>query len=190
MAEVPPKANDQDAADVLAFWFEEIEPKAWFTKDTDFDRRVTERFGAAHARAAAGELDHWQERAEGALALVLLLDQFPRNMFRDSPRAFASDAGALAVAKQAIVRGLDMELVGDRRIFLYMPFQHSEELADQRRSVELFAERLDSENMLGYARRHLAIIERFGRFPHRNAVLGRANTPEEAEFLEEKGSSF
>ena len=177
-----------DPQDVLRFWFgDEDEPREeWFRKDEDFDREVRERFEGLHEQAASGALDHWRESAEGSLALVIALDQFPRNMFRGDPRSYATDEKARETARYALDRAFDRELPLVRRTFLSMPFMHSEDLEDQRRSVELF-EGMDPG---GYAVRHKEIVERFGRFPHRNAVLGRTTTPEEAEFLREPGSSF
>jgi len=132
---------------------------------------------------------NWLESAEGFLAAILVLDQFPRNMFRGSAQAFATDAQALALSKRAIAEGLDMKLPPEKRCFVYIPFQHSEDLADQRRSLELFTALGNPEN-LDFAKRHEEIIARFGRFPHRNASLGRATTPEEEAFLKQPGSSF
>jgi uncharacterized protein (DUF924 family) len=186
--------------EILEFWFgpelgrgAAAYQERWFRPDPAFDAEVTARFADLHQRAVAGELDHWGDEPRACLALVLALDQFPRNMFRASPRAFASDGQALAVARRAIARGLDRELPAAGRMFLYLPFQHSEALADQRRSVEL-SRAIDGDpgsgENLAYARRHLEVIERFGRFPHRNAVLGRPSTPEEEAFLKQPGSSF
>ncbi|HKH10832.1 MAG TPA: DUF924 family protein [Rubrobacter sp.] len=187
-------------ADVLAFWFgREGEPgygefrSEWFQKDEAFDRAVADRFGILHGRAAAGELDAWRDEAEGCLALVIVLDQFPRNMFRGDARTHATDGQALDAAKHAIERALDRELPTFQRMFLYMPFMHAENVEDQRRAVELF-EGLAAEpggpDVVEYAVGHRKIVERFGRFPHRNAILGRETTPEEAEFLTQPGSSF
>ncbi len=187
-------------ADVLAFWFgSEGEPgygefrEEWFRKDEAFDREVTDRFGDLYERATAGGLDGWREEAESCLALVIVLDQFPRNMFRGDARTHATDGQALDAAKHAIERALDRELPAFQRMFLYMPFMHAESVEDQRRSVELF-EGLASEpggpDVREYAAGHRDIEERFGRFPHRNAILGRETTPEEAEFLTQPGSSF
>ena len=187
-------------ADVLAFWFgREDDPgygefrSQWFQKDGAFDREVTDRFGDLYERAAAGELDAWREEAESCLALVIVLDQFPRNMFRGDARTHTTDGKALDAAKYAIERALDRELPAFGRMFLYMPFMHAENVEDQRRSVELF-ERLAAEpggpDVVEYAVGHREIVERFGRFPHRNAILGRETTPEEAEFLTQPGSSY
>ncbi len=187
-------------ADVLAFWFgSEGEPgygefrDRWFRKDEAFDREAAGRFGGLYERAAAGELDAWREEAEGCLALVIVLDQFPRNMFRGDARTHATDGEALVAAKYAIERALDRELPAFQKMFLYMPFMHTESVEDQRRSVELF-EGLAAEpggpDVVEYAVGHRDIVERFGRFPHRNAILGRETTPEEVEFLTQPGSSF
>ncbi len=187
-------------AEVLAFWFaREGEPgygefrSQWFQKDEAFDREVTDRFSDLYEHAAAGELDGWREEAESCLALVICLDQFPRNMFRGDARTHATDGDALDAAKYGIENALDRELPAFQRMFLYMPFMHAESVEDQRRSVELF-EGLAAEpggpDVVEYAIGHRDIVERFGRFPHRNALLGRETTPEEAEFLTQPGSSF
>ena len=187
------------AQEVLDFWFgREDEPgygefrRAWFQKDPEFDRRIRNRFESLYEEAAAGELDDWKEEARSCLALVILLDQFPRNMYRGDPRTYATDRLALAIAEYAVDRALDRELPPFQRAFLYMPFMHSENLEHQRRSVELFRglEGSAGPDSAGYAVRHMEIIERFGRFPHRNEILGRRTTPEEAEFLTQPGSSF
>lgn len=177
--------------DVLTFWFgsgPEEKRDAWFQRDPDFDAEIVVRFTATYEAATAGRLDDMARTPLGCLALVIVLDQFPRNMFREDPRAFATDAKALALARNAIEAGFDAELTEYRRQFLYMPYQHSEDIADQKRSVELFAQ-IDKET-LGYAVRHLEVVERFGRFPHRNAILGRDSTVEEIAFLKEPNSSF
>ena len=182
--------------DVLAFWFG-VPPGAsrreWFRKDATFDTTIRERFAGVHAAAAAGELDSWRASAESMLALVVVLDQFSRNLHRDDARAFAQDAHARDCAAQALTRGDDLGLLPVQRQFLYLPFEHSEDLRDQERSLDLFAslEAFEPTRGLGdWARRHHAIVARFGRFPHRNAVLGRASTPEEVEFLKQPGSGF
>ena len=189
-----------EADEVLDFWFgREDEPgygefrDAWFRKDEGFDQEVRERFGSLYERAAAGELDGWRDDARSCLALVICLDQFPRNMFRGDGRTHATDAKAVETAKYAVERALDRELPPFQRMFVYMPFMHSENLEDQRRSVELFgrlAEKPGAPDVTSYAVGHMEIVERFGRFPHRNVILGRETTPEEAEFLEKPGSSF
>ena len=189
-----------EADEVLAFWFgREDEPgygefrEAWFRKDPEFDQQVQERFGPLYERAAAGELDGWREEARSCLALVICLDQFPRNMFRGDGRTHATDDKALETARYALERALDRELPPFQRVFVYMPFMHSESVEDQRRSVELFgrlAEKPGAPDLTSYAVGHMEIIERFGRFPHRNVILGRETTPEEAEFLQGPDSSF
>ncbi|HXU51122.1 MAG TPA: DUF924 family protein [Casimicrobiaceae bacterium] len=182
--------------DVLAFWFgapPHTERGEWFRKDAAFDAAIRERFGDALARGLAGAFGEWCGEPRGALARVVLLDQFTRNAFRDTPRAFAGDARALATADDAIRRGFDASLDRYERWFLYIPYEHSEDLAMQRRALELFGALARDEGLDGplrYAKRHAEIIERFGRFPHRNAILGRESTPEEIAFLREPGSSF
>jgi uncharacterized protein (DUF924 family) len=172
------------AADVLTFW-REAGPTRWFRKDAAFDAEFRTRFLAAHEAALRGELDAWANDAQGALALVILLDQFPRNAFRGTPRMFESDQRAREVARRAVQAGFDAQVEPDLRNFFYLPFMHSEELADQDLGVALAA-RLGDEP-LRYANIHRDIIERFGRFPHRNSVLGRETTPEEQRFLDDGG---
>jgi uncharacterized protein (DUF924 family) len=188
------------AEEVLDFWFgREDEPgygefrEAWFRKDPAFDATVLARFSGLYEEAAAGDLDGWCEEAQGCLALVIVLDQFPRNMFRGDGRTHAADATALETAGYAVEHALDRELPAFQRMFLYMPFMHSENVEDQRRSVELFgllADEPDGPDVTSYAAGHREIVERFGRFPHRNGILGRETTPEEAAFLKTEGSSF
>ncbi len=175
--------------DVLHFWFEELDPKDWWRKDDALDAKIVSRFKPTYDVLREGVPASWLESPEGMLAAILVLDQFPRNMFRDDPRAFATDAGALELAKRAIADGMDTKLEPRERAFIYLPFQHVEDRADQARSVELFTA-LGEKLNLDFAMRHKAIIDRFGRFPHRNAVLGRASTAEEEEFLKQPGSSF
>ncbi len=174
---------------VLDFWFKETPPRQWFQKNADFDRQVEQRFGATLAAAAAGEFDAWLETPRGALAVVILLDQFSRNIYRDDPRAFDNDGKAQAITRSQVGKGADRQLESMERTFLYMPLMHSENAADQELSVELF-EAWSNANTADFARRHRDIIKRFGRFPHRNKVLGRTSTAEEAEFLKQPGSSF
>lgn len=186
---------------VLDFWFANP-PGApdrhrmrdiWFEQDDAFDGDVRETLGPLHYLAADGRFDEWIARPDGALALVILLDQVPRNIFRGSPRAFATDAKARACADDAIARGHDLVLTPVGRLFLYLPFEHSERMEDQERSVGLFksiADLPDAERSLNAVLRHHEIVARFGRFPHRNAVLGRTTTSEEAAFLKEPRSSF
>ncbi len=176
--------HDTTPSDVLDFWGA-AGPEKWFAKDAAFDAAFTSRFLAAHEAAAAGALDHWAQDASGALALVLLLDQFPRNAFRDTRRAFATDAQALRAARAAIDRGFDQATPVELRAFFYMPLMHSESLADQDDCVAL--SRPLPGTTLRFAELHRDIVRRFGRFPHRNAVLGRSTTPEERTFLDEGG---
>jgi uncharacterized protein (DUF924 family) len=184
-----------DAEAILEFWFGHDEPvsaehqRRWFAADAGFDRLCVERFADNHAAAAAGELDHWKREPRSCLALVILLDQIPRNMFRNTARAFATDCAALGVARGAIANGFDRQLPPLRRVFFYLPFEHSEQIADQDQSVRLCRDlaRQDPEcaEFLRYAESHREVIRRFGRFPLRNAVLNRASTPEEIAFLRE-----
>lgn len=178
-----------DATAVLDFWYTECGEKKWFEKDPELDRQIRERFGALHAEACRGALDHWKETPEGCLALIVLIDQFSRNLNRDGPEAYAHDGRALAAVAHAIAAGFDRAMTPAQRIFLYMPLMHSEALEDQERCIDLMrAAGLDKQ--VGYAIRHRDIIARFGRFPHRNAALGRASTEEEAAFLKEPDSGF
>jgi uncharacterized protein (DUF924 family) len=174
---------------VLDFWFKEIAPAQWWKVDPAFDQLITERFGALHARAAQAELFEWRKDPPGRLAEIIVLDQFSRNMFRGTPKAFATDALALALAQEAVSNQADRELPPQERIFLYMPFMHSES-----RLIHEVAERLFKDcgqgNNYEFELRHKAIIDRFGRYPHRNALLGRASTAEEIEFLTLPGSGF
>lgn len=177
---------------VLRFWFDDHAHDDWFKGGEPFDERIRERFLGVYEDGASGALDHWQDTALGCVALCLVLDQFPRNLFRGDPRSYATDAAARAVCNHAIDQGFDRDdaLSGDHRLFLYLPLEHSEDLADQQRCVELCRERIGNEEFVDFALQHLRIIERFGRFPHRNAVLGRASTEEELAFLKQPNSSF
>lgn len=185
---------------VNTFWFGDADDPAygqdrpqWFKKDPAFDREIEERFLKVIDNAAQGHLDMMAESPEGAVALVVVLDQFPRNVFRGDARAFAHDLKALAIARQSVERGFDFEVMPVMRKFLYLPFEHSEKIEDQQRAVDLFealAEEVGDADGLAWAHKHLAIIQRFGRFPHRNAVLGRPSTAEEEQFLTQPGSSF
>ncbi len=171
--------------DVVGFW-RLAGPEKWFAKNRAFDQAIALRFEPAHFAAARGEHDGWMATPEGALGLLLLLDQFPRNLFRDSAHAFATDGKALAIARHAIGEGFDASIEPELRPFVYMPLMHSEVLSDQQACVVLF-EALGAKTNLDFAFLHRDIIARFGRFPHRNAALGRATTPEEQAFLEEGG---
>lgn len=189
-----------EPAEVLDFWFgREDEPgyggfrDEWFQKDEEFDRQVRDRFLDDYEKAARGGYDGWRKEPESCLALVILLDQFPRNLFRGDPKTYATDGKALEVSEYAIRHTLDRKLPGFKRMFLYMPFMHSEKAEDQRRSVKLFRELAtedDGPDVTEFAEGHRDIVEQFGRFPHRNEILGRETTPEEAEFLTQPGSSF
>lgn len=192
------ESKDPRAGEVLRFWFGGAgeygtRRKCWFEKSAGLDAEIRARFAGLVASAAAGAHEAWKERAAENLALVIVLDQFPRNMFRGQARAYASDPFALAAARHALERGCDRDMLPVERLFLSLPFEHSESLADQLRACELteplhaFAETEDAHR---YAVRHCDIIRRFGRFPHRNAILGRPSRPEEVEFLAEPGSGF
>jgi uncharacterized protein (DUF924 family) len=187
-----------DAQDVLDFWFGtgaargKARPE-WYRKDHAFDDEIRRRFGVLLEAAARRELESWRAAPASLVALVVVLDQFSRNLFRGEPRAFAQDAYARECARQALARGDEAVLSPVERQFLYMPFEHSESLADQELSVERLASLEafpETKGIVEWARRHEAIIRRFGRFPHRNAALGRASTPEEIEFLKQPGSGF
>lgn len=173
--------------DIIHFWFEELSEKDWWGDGARLDRPITERFAEVHAAVTAGEKWEWRKEPEGRLAEILVLDQFSRHIHRNTPGAFAQDAMALALAQEAVDLGADQDLARERRHFLYMPFMHSESLKVHDRALELF-------EALGIAVdfeiRHRDIIARFGRYPHRNEILGRESTPAEIEFLKQPGSSF
>jgi len=182
---------DHRADEVLRFWFGEGAErgkahKRWFEKNATFDAEVRSRFLLLYEELATR--DDWLSPASYCLARIVVLDQFPRNMFRGSPRAFAADPLALAAAKHALAKGYDRGMLDVERQFVYLPFEHSESLADQQRACELMKPL--GEELYGWAVKHKVIIERFGRFPHRNEILGRASTPEEIEFLKQPGSGF
>jgi uncharacterized protein (DUF924 family) len=183
------------AAEILEYWFgaDTSAPRDfWFSKSETVDREIRARFGTAVETALAGSLDQWTATPEGTLALILLLDQFTRNVFRGTPRAFAGDAAALGHASRLVDAGLDRRFEALRRWFIYLPFEHSERLADQYESLRLFGELAGDgqHGPLEWARKHFEVIRRFGRFPHRNDIMGRASTPEEVEFLRQPGSRF
>lgn len=186
--------------EILRFWFGREQGadsgkqrKAWFQKNPEFDAEIRRRFLNDYELAAGGGLGGWKDLPASCLGLIILLDQFSRNMFRGKPQAFAADHLALSAAEHAVAQGFDLQLPPVRRVFVYLPFEHSENLDDQRRCVELMKP-FEGDAHLGsfvqYALKHREIIGRFGRFPHRNAVLGRPSTPEEVEFLSQPGSSF
>lgn len=183
--------QDQPGAEaaeaILKFWFEETKPFQWFRRDPEFDASVRARFAALHQCAINGELADWSHDARPALARIILLDQFSRNIFRDDPRAFAQDRLALDAARDAISRGHDRSFDAKERAFFYMPYMHCEDLAAQERCVELIKERLPGSMNEPHAIEHCDIIKKFGRFPHRNKVLGRESTAEEIEFLKTGG---
>lgn len=174
---------------ILDFWFDEITPKQWFEKNNDFDQMLRDRFLDLHASASQGELFHWRDNIEGRLAEIIVLDQFSRNMFRDDPKAFAYDGIALVLAQESIQTKQDQQLKPPKRSFLYMPFMHSESLAIHEEAVKLFSQP-GLEDNYEYELKHKVIIERFGRYPHRNELLGRTSTPEEIAFLQEPDSHF
>jgi uncharacterized protein (DUF924 family) len=184
--------------EVLDFWFGPLETRGkprreWFRKDVKFDAEIRRRFAGLHVSAAARELEAWRASPEPNLALVIVLDQFSRNLYRDDPRAFAQDEHARDCAQDALARSDDLDMLPVQRQFLYMPFEHSEDPVDQdlavdlMRSLEAFEE---TRGLVEWAHKHRTVIKRFGRFPHRNAVLGRDSTPDESEFLRGPGSSF
>ncbi len=175
--------------DVLHFWFSELDPAQWWQADDALDQLIRDRFLSCWKRAAEGQLDHWQEEAPSCLALIIVLDQFSRNLHRGTPKAFSQDGKALKIAETALEKGFDQQVEPQKRMFFYMPFEHAEDMAMQEKSVALF-ERLGLKEQTDYAIRHRDIIARFGRFPHRNAILGRESSREETEFLTKPGSSF
>ncbi|CAI1960213.1 DUF924 family protein [Serratia fonticola] len=174
---------------VLDFWFEEIDPVMWFKKDDEFDRVLHTRFGQLWQAASQGELAHWRATIKGRLAEIIVLDQFSRNLFRNTPRSFACDGMALVLAQEAIATGLCENLTVEQRGFLYLPFMHSESALIHQQALELFRQ-LNNGDQLEFEIRHKAIIDRFGRYPHRNEILGRESTFEEQEFLQQPGSGF
>jgi uncharacterized protein (DUF924 family) len=188
------------ATEILEFWFGDPEAvdygksrSVWFQKDEAFDQLLRDRFFSLYEQAAAGVLEQWKEDAQSCLALIILLDQLPRNLFRNTPKVFATDSQALATAKYAIAQRYDQSLLPVQRWFIYLPFEHSESKEEQARSLQLWEQLRgdpDSDSAIDYARRHAEVIQRFGRFPHRNSILGRLSTLEEIEFLKQPGSSF
>ena len=174
---------------VLTFWFEEISQAQWWRKNLAFDTKLRQRFGATHRTASSGGLAHWRSDVDGRLAEIIVLDQFSRNLFRNQASAYASDNIALQLAENTIKLALDQALPPTKRAFLYMPFMHAESLEQQRNSVKLFATIAETGNLRS-AQRHFDVINKFGRFPHRNAALGRSSTPAEEIFLQQPGASF
>lgn len=180
-------ATQENADAVLSFWFDETKPYQWYRRDPAFDRHCADRFGALHKAAASGALDAWRAKPRNALARIIILDQFSRNMFRDTPGAFAFDPLALTAARDALARRFDLLFPPNRQSFFLMPFMHAENLTVQEESVRLFKARQRGGNNLSYAIDHRNIVRRFGRFPHRNRILGRQSTPEEIQFLKRGG---
>lgn len=178
-----------DSKDILMFWFDEIEPSKWWVKDTQFDQKITHRFCDVHRAASCGELSQWRSTPQGRLAEIIVLDQFSRNIYRDTSLSFAADPVALVLAQEAISIGADSELNQSQRSFLYMPFMHSESLIIHDIAVQLYTKN-GSQNSLDFELKHRDIIQEFGRYPHRNSILGRLSTKAELEFLTQANSSF
>lgn len=177
------------AQQVISFWFKEIDPSKWWVKDEEFDQEIKDKFLLAHQQATKGELFHWRVTPQGRLAEIIILDQFSRNMFRDTPASFSTDSLALILAQEAISNGDDALLSPTEKSFLYMPFMHSESLIIHDEAIKLFTA-LGNENNLAFEKQHRDIIEKFGRYPHRNNILNRSSTPEEIAFLQQPNSSF
>lgn len=175
--------------DIIHFWFNEIDPKAWFDNDSEFDALIKQRFEPLLIQAKQGELYHWRITPQGRLAEIIILDQFSRNIYRDTPQAFAADPMALALAQEAVAAGADQQLNVSYVSFLYIPYMHSESRAIHEVALILFSREAVTAN-LPFEQRHKAIIDRFGRYPHRNHILGRRSTPEEVAFLQQPGSRF
>ncbi|GIU53158.1 MULTISPECIES: DUF924 family protein [Shewanella] len=178
-----------DFQQVISFWFDEIDHALWFKKDSEFDRIIMSKFATLHAQAMAGELYEWRVSPLGRLAEIIVLDQFSRNMYRESPKAFLSDPLALVLAQEAVAQGQDKLLTQTERSFLYMPYMHSESMMVHQQALTLFNQ-AGLESNYAFEKKHLEIIERFGRYPHRNSILGRESTAEEIAFLMQPGSSF
>ncbi len=178
-----------DFSDVIRFWFDETDSAKWFSVDPAFDATISEKFATIHRAATRGELFRWRKNALGRLAEIVVLDQFSRNMFRNNPAAFASDTLALVLAQEAVALNIQADLSAAQKAFLFMPFMHSESIVIHDVAVTLFSDPELKWN-LEFEFKHRAIIERFGRYPHRNAIVGRVSTAEEVEFLRQPGSSF
>lgn len=177
------------SSEVIKFWFEELTPKQWFNSSEELDDKIYKRFGEIHEAAVKGELDFWRETPAGSLAEIIVLDQFSRNIYRGKPAAFENDLGALILAQEALRKGFHTKVETSKRTFFYMPFMHSESLLIHKKALKLFNEP-GMEDNFDFEIRHKEIIERFGRYPHRNEILGRKSTAEEIEFLSQPGSSF
>lgn len=181
--------REQDYHIVLQFWFEECTPEMWFKKDKEFDKNLSQRFSNLHKQASQGELFHWRDTALGRLAEIIVLDQFSRNIFRDTPQAFSSDVLALVLAQEAVASG-DVHTLGvHQKAFIYMPYMHSESKRIHVEALTLFTD-LGQQQNLDFEIKHKVIIDRFGRYPHRNEILGRESTEEELQFLKEPNSGF
>lgn len=187
MSSNPTRPTNQNGEAVLCFWFEETKPYQWFRRDDKFDAAIARRFGALHEAAANGALEVWRAHPRYALSLILILDQFSRNLYRDTPKAFAQDVHALNVAREALARHFDRLVDDKRRAFFYMPFMHAENLSVQEECVALFKARLPATMNAPFAIEHRDIVKRFGRFPHRNDTFGRRSTPDEIRFLRHGG---
>ncbi|NCJ06746.1 DUF924 family protein [Synechococcales cyanobacterium C] len=181
--------SDKRIETVLEFWFETLSPKQWWSKDAELDHLIQDRFGELHRQAAQCELYPWRDSAPGRLAEIIVLDQFSRNIFRNQPQAFAQDCQALVLAQEAVFCGDAAKLSPQQKAILYLPYMHSESRAIHEIAVRLYGELGLAEN-LDFELRHRAIVDRFGRYPHRNQILGRSSTPEEMEFLRQPGTSF
>lgn len=178
-------------SEILKFWFEEIKPVQWFQKNPDFDAEIEARFHSDYTLAMLDIYDGWMDSAKGCLALIILLDQFPRNMFRDTPQMFASDHKALNIANHVVDKKFDTMMTVTEKVFAYLPFEHSEDMADQETSLRLFEPTQgDDPTYYTYAKRHYDVIKKFGRFPHRNEILSRQNTKLEEEYLAQPNSGF
>lgn len=189
MKQEPSKVSNVTASEILKFWFEEIDQSQWWVKDLSFDQEIIKRFSSVHHQAISCELFEWRNTAEGRLAEIIVLDQFSRNMFRGSGKSFQYDSLALALAQQAIIDGDDVKLPQVQRSFMYLPFMHSESEKIHRQAMALY-EKNGIQSNLDFEIKHKNIIDRFGRYPHRNKLLGRSSTAEEIQFLSEPGSSF
>ena len=176
--------------EIIDFWFSERVRKNWWSKDEAFDQEIRSHFSGVHRLASEGGLTAWRQTPQGRLAEIIVLDQFPRNMFRDQADAFATDQLARRCTREAVAAGADQALTPQQRAFLYMPLMHSESRADHEEAVRLYSSHPDLKHNLDFELKHKVIIDRFGRYPHRNAVLGRTSTPDELEFLQQPGSSF
>ncbi len=182
-------SNLVDPETVLSFWFEELTPEDWFKKSDALDQTITDRFADTHLALARQIPDIWRSSADTVLALILVFDQFPRNIYRDTPLAFATDCLALWEARRAIAEGLDQQVDQERRLFFYLPLEHSEDLENQDHCVGLVSQ-LENDELIKYAHAHRDVIVQFGRFPHRNRILARDNTPDEESYLAKPGAGF